>query len=385
MRPDFVSRQQLELLPGRIHKAEETEATHEVYSFLWDLFRAKDFKPLKIMVVGAGRSFPAAISVSHSLRDELRTTNVETYTPQTALRVLTQRDFIMFDEFKPFYDVVIGISYSGKTPDIKAVYKDCTERGFPFVLFTGADKETLREEYNDFKDKNLKVISYFNPEDTTGKELGMISMFSTLAPAILFDDYLVSSDPKARYYDVYENDLKKGEEFVSKLNISRIARVLKSRPIIHVIYEWRTYALAEDIACKFMESGIANVVLHEKKNFSHGGYTLLYKQKFGMVINLTKFDVGINVVDCTSSLYHNDYDTVLDEFLKGICKKKSAIYIEMGSGQIFPAQVLTQELSKLPYLITAIGEEMGTDISNPYYPDSFLEETKALYDYQGEF
>ena len=386
MNQDFVSRQQLDLLPQRIHKAEETEATKEVYRFLWDLFKAKNFDALKIMVVGAGGSFPAAVCISHSLRDEMRTPNVEAYTPQTALRILTQTDRIINAEHRPYYDVVIGISYSGKTPDIKAVYEDCTKRGFPFVLFTGADKETLKEEYNGFKDKNLKVISYFNPEDTTGKERGMISMFSTLAPAILFDDYLVSSDPKARYFRIYEEDFKKGEEFVSKLNIARIARVLKSRPIIHVIYEWRTYGIAADIASKFMESGIANVVLHEKKNFSHGCYTLLYKQKFGMVINLTKFAVAVNVVTYDSHLVHDtDYEDKLDEFLKNICKQKSAVYLEMGNGQFEPAQLMTTELSKLPYLITAIGEEMGIDISKPFNPDPFPEEPKELYGYKGEF
>ena len=190
MNQDFVSRQQLLLLPERIWKAEATEASKEVYRFLWDIFEAKNFDAMKIMVVGAGGSYPAAVSVSHSLRDEMRTPDVEAVTPQTALRILSQTDRILNAEHRPKYDVVIGISYSGKTPDIKAVYENCRRRNFPFVLFTGVDKETLKEEY--FENEFLKIVSYFNAEDTTGKERGMISMFSTLAPAVLFDDYVIS-------------------------------------------------------------------------------------------------------------------------------------------------------------------------------------------------
>lgn len=384
MNQNFVSRQQLLLLPERIKKAEATEATKEVYQFLWDIFEAKNYDAMKIMVVGAGGSYPAAVSVSHSLRDEMRTPDVEAVTPQTALRILSQTDRILNAKHRPKYDVVIGISYSGKTPDIKAVYESCRSREFPFVLFTGADKETLKEEY--FESNFLKIVSYFNAEDTTGKERGMISMFSTLAPAVLFDDYVISSDPKERYYHIYKEDLEEGEKFVSKLNIPKIAKAIKRRPIIHVIYEWRTYAIAADVESKFMESGIASVVLHEKKNFSHGRYTLFYKQNFGMVINLTKFVPVINwSTDNVELIHNNDYDKELDRFLKSICKKKSAIYLEIGNGQFETAAMLIKELCKLPYLITAIGEELGVDISKPFSPDPFPEEPKALYGFEGEF
>ena len=385
MNQDFVSSQQLLLLPERIRKAESTEASKEVYSFLLNLYKAKNYDALKIMVVGTGGSYPAAVSISHSLRDKLKTPNVEALTPQTALRILSPTDRILHAEYPPKYDVVIGISYSGKTPDIKAVYENCRRRKFPFVLFTGANKEDLKKEYP--KNKFLKIVSYFNPEDTTGKEKGMMSMFSTLAPAILFDDYVISSNSKKRNYHVYKKFLNEGEQFVSYLNIKQIARAIKKQPIIHVIYEWRTYAIATDIANKFMESGIACVVLHEKKNFSHGCYNILYKQKFSMIINLTKLDVAYNSSTWdVVFIYVNDYDVELNTFLNSICKNKTAVYLEMGNGLLKTAQLNIKELCKLPYLITAIGEELGIDISQPFSPpDSFPEEPKALYGFEGEF
>ncbi len=49
------------------------------------------------------------------------------------------------------------------------------------------------------------------------------------------------------------------------------------------------------------------------------------------------------------------------------------------------ATMLIKELCMLPYLITAIGDELGVGISNPFSPDTFPEESKALYGFEGEF
>lgn len=383
MNENFVSRQQLSLLPERIWKAEETDATHELYRYLWDKFEKKAFKPMRIMIVGAGGSYPAALAAAHSIRDEMRTPNVEVATPQTAIQTIKQFSKILNCDWHPEYDVVIGISYSGKTPDIKAVSEVCTSRGYAFVLLTGADKEELKELYHEYE--FLKIISYFNAKDTSSKERGMISMFSTLMPAIIFDDYILSSArPAEHYFEVYREDLENGEKFVSDLNITDMANSINKAPIIHVFYEWATLPTAADIESKFVESGIANVVLHEKKNFSHGRYTALFKQDFALAINLTYYAVGTSMETSeVHMLYKHDYDSQIAKFLKGICENKSAHYIEMGNGLIEPAQWNIKEMSKLPYLITAIGEALNIDISKPLTP--FPKEAITLYDYKGEF
>ena len=143
MKEEFVSRQQVNLLPERIRKAEETDATKELNLYMWDLFEKKKYVPMNIMVVGAGGSYPAAIFAKHALHDEMRTPNVEAVTPQTAVRILTQFDRVNNGEWNPKYDLVIGISYSGKTPDIKCVSELCAQKGFPFILVTGTEKSTL--------------------------------------------------------------------------------------------------------------------------------------------------------------------------------------------------------------------------------------------------
>lgn len=383
MNKNFVSRQQLSLLPERIWKAEETDATHELYRYLRDKYKKKEFKPMRIMIVGAEGSYPAALAASHSIRDEMCTPYVEIATPQTALRTIKQFSKILNCDWHPEYDVVIGISYSGKTPDIKAIAEVCASRRYPFILLTGADKADLKELYHE--NEFLKIISYFNANDTSGKERGMISMFSTLMPAIIFDDYIISSArPTEHYFKEYRKDLENGEKFVSRLNITDIARSIKKAPVVHVFYEWGTLPTAADIESKFVESGVANVVLHEKKNFSHGRYTALFKQDFALVINLTYYAVGFSIEPLeVHMLYKHDYDSEIAKFLKGICEEKSAHYLEIGNGMFNPAKWNIKEMSKLPYLITSIGEALNIDISKPLAP--FPKEAIALYDYKGEF
>lgn len=378
MKEEFVSRQQVNLLPERIRKAEETNATKELNLYMWDLFKKKKNVAMNIMVVGAGGSYPAAIFAKHALHDEMRTPNVEAVTPQTAVRILTQFDRVNNGEWNPKYDLVIGISYSGKTPDIKCVSEFCAKKGFPFILVTGAEKSALSDIY--CESDSMKIISYYNAEDTTGKERGMISMVSTLAPIIIFDDNwtgkLISENQEA---------LVNGEKFVSGLNISEIAKAIKQYPVIHVFYEWDTLPTATDIESKFTESGIANVVLHEKKNFSHGRYTSLYNQNFAVVINLTRYgmDIPLDRSGNINKFYKYKYDENLATFLNKRCEEKSAHYIEIGTVATMPSQWNIEAMSKLPYLITAIGEELGIDISKPLKP--FPEEAIPLYDYKGEF
>lgn len=378
MRKEFVSRQQLDLLPERLRKVEKTDATKELNDYMWDLYEMNAYRAMKIMIVGAGGSYPAALFAKHAIRNEMRTANVEAATPQTAARILTQFDSVNDGEWNPKYDIVIGISYSGKTPDIKYVSDICEKKGFPFVLVTGAEKSTLIDFYNE--SDRMKIISYFNSDDTTGKERGMISMVSTLAPIIIFDDNwtikLISANQEA---------LVNGEKFVDDLNIHDITRKIKQAPVIHVFYEWDTLSTAKDIESKFTEAGVANVVLHEKKNFSHGRYTLLYKQKFALVINLVRYRTNFSESsqESTSKLYKSKYDENLAIFLKERCKAEESHYLEIGTAAMETQQWNIEAMTKIPYLIVAIGEELGIDVSKPLKP--FPEEATELFSYKGIF
>ena len=375
MRKEFVSRQQLEILPERIRKAEETDATKELKQYMWEMFEKNSYFPMKIMIVGDGNSYPAALFAKRVVSYEMRTSNVDAVTPQVAISILTQFDNVNNGDWNPKYDLIIGISYSGKTNDIKCVSDFCERRSIPFVLVTGAEKSTLSTIYKE--SYKLKIASYFNPEDTTGEEKDMVSMFSTLAPIIIFDDDCTT-------YSISENQgiLQEGEEFVSKFNIPIIARAIKQCPVIHVFYEPDTLPAAVDIRNKFTESGIANVVLHEKKNFSQGQYTILYNQNFALVINLIRYSCVFKNGGL-SPVFRSEYDEKLDDFLRRRCQEKNANYIKFTKIAHSSTLYNIETMMKFLYLIIAIGEELEIDVSNPL--KSFPEEAKELQEYKGKF
>lgn len=354
MSEKFVSREQVELLKKRVSRAELTPASELFYSYIDDAPHSK------ILVVGAGGSYPAAVYAKHCLTRTFEDVTVHAATPQTARHLI----------WKDNYDLVIGISYSGTTPDIYSIALEALKQECEVIIITGAKIEIVSDLYNN--DPRVHIVSYFNADDDTGKERGMISMASTLIPCVIFDDLYGGKH-------VFENilGLSAGEAYVKNLDVTSIASNLKRCPVIHVFYEWDTYATALDIESKFTESGVANVVLHEKKNFSHGRYTLLYKQDFALLINLVRYSPVAN--------YRTNYDKILAEFLQNLplCKSNDAHYLEFGTSDIGECQWNIEALMTLPYLITSIGEALNIDISKPLKP--FPDEPTKLYNYKGMF
>lgn len=378
MKKEFVSSEQLKLLPERLRKARESNASKELNFYLWHLYERNNFKPMRIMVVGTGGSYPAAIFARHIIQGELTTPYVEACTPQSAIKIINQFNFASsYESVTPKYNLVIGISYSGKTPDIKNLSNLCLEKKINFLLLTGSYTSELSSIYPE--NNLIRIISYFSTEDYTGKEKGMISMFSTLAPITVFQDSWAYETNSAN-----QNRLKKAKNFVEKLDVSEISLAIKKAPCIHVFYEWDTYPIAADIESKFTESGIAHVILHEKKNFSHGRFTSILNQNFAFVINLVRYDITklAPSIGC-QKVYRTDYDAKLANFLIDFCKEKSKHYLELSSAAVLPTRWNLDIFFVIPYFITKIGMELGIDISKPLksIPDKVFE----LYNYEGNF
>lgn len=374
----YVSVEQLRLMPTRILFSLETNATRKLENLLLQLKVVNNSKPMKILIVGAGGSFPSALVVKQILADECRTSEIEVATPQTAIRKLRPfPDTIS----KPCYNVVIAISYSGKTPDIQKVYEVCRCENVQFILVTKAKLLDVQEMYTNFNLISNNIVSYYNENDDTGNERGMISMTSTLAPIAIFDS--LCSDFKADLKSCFD----KGNEFVESLDIAAIAKSVQKVPIINVFYELETMPTAFDIESKFTEAGIANIVLHEKKNFSHGRYVSLYTLKSGLNINLTKSSLVDSIYSKAICKNHvaseESYDEKLDTFLKNISTRNETAYIKIGTNSSMSHQWNIEAMSIIPYLLVAIGEAQEIDVSKPLQP--FPEEAKELYNYRGEF
>ncbi len=365
MSSNFMGRQQLNLLPKRLQYAQETNARKEIMD---TIAKKQSNEPLHIMLIGAGGSFPAALFAMFKLRESYDTQYVEAYTPQTALRMLMQFDNSN-ENYKPKYDLIIGISYSGKTNDIIKIANICVKRNYNFLLLTGENKNLIYDLYP--KSDLIKIVSYYNENDKTGKEQSMISMASTLIPSFILD-----TEP----FGVWQEQtnlalLNKAESLVKKLDIYKIAISIKQTPLIHVFYEMDTFSIAADIESKFIESGVSNVVLHEKKNFSHGRTTALYTQDFGTIINI--------ISPITLENKYN-YDLLLNRYLHDLCIRTNRPYLQLGGHFLtWPSQNILEILSIIPYFLVAIGEELNVDIAKPITP--YPKETLELYNYKGDF
>ena len=374
MSEELISRKQLDLLPYRIQKALESDAVEFLRYYLTpsdsvlSILKNQE-KPFRVMIVGTGGSYSAALAISHYVKKWLQTPNVEVYPPQTALRVMEKT-------YGQKYDIIIGLSYSGDTPDILAVYGLSALKNYPFLLITGAKKDTTLQKVQLYfaairygcrgRWPHPKIVSYFNPDDESGKEKGYISMFSTLAPVVLFDK---ATGGNTDYASQIAKDTK--ENVLELLFDNWLADSLRKHPVIHVLYEWENFPAASYLESIFIESGIANVVLHEKKNFSHGRMSILCCQDFGLVINLV--------------FSENSYEEKLDKIIRDLCEKKERNYLKIKS------EAKGQDSSNFETMCRALGfavslsESLGVDISNPFRGKKHPHGEADLYDHDDDF
>ena len=383
MRDDYMSVHQLNLLPKRIEMALKTDAALRLQKVIQELAE-KQADVGSVLVVGAGASYSAAVFAVHALEERLSYENfsffAEAVTPQTALMKLDYK-----------YDLVIGISYSGSSPDITAVANECSYRYIPFLLITGVNPDSVKRMYDE---EDCRIISYYNPEDDTDREYGMISMASTLIPCMLFYDACKCGDNMQSSHLERIEDAKQRMEAIHKAGtLSVLAYSLKAHPMIHLLYDYHHLPVMHDLESKLTESGIACVMLHEKKNFSHGRTNVLFRQDFGMIINLAVYgltfgeDIEKNFLslvngDCQVD-YANGYEKKLASFLKEVCKEKHSVYYEMRS--VFGTDVSWNLdcMCQLPYWITYLGEALEIDISKPANPIPCI--VNDLYRYEGSF
>lgn len=364
---EFVMDEQLRLLSERVVFTEETEASDQLYTTLLNMWQQKKLKPMKILIVGAGGSYASALFAKQVLTTGLKTQHVEAAYPQTALRILSQFDSNNSSECMLEYDVVTAISYSGKTPDVQAVYSKCKGKHIPFIVVTKAQTDDVSNIYENYGGLKNHIISYYNEKDKTGNERGMISMAGTLSPAVVFNNMVTSSSV------LNKERFEKALLYAQKLNsdLENISVSLRISPVINVFYDYTTLPTAYDIESKFTESGIAHVVLHEKKNFSHGRYVSLYKLRAGLNIYLSRQD-GKNY-------YCNGYEKLLTEYLM----ENSTPMLDLGTSTSVDEQWNIEEMFKLPYILVALGRKLKLDVSKPLKP--FPEEARKLYSYEGEF
>lgn len=121
-----------------------------------------------------------------------------------------------------------------------------------------------------------------------------------------------------------------------------------------------TTSACTDIESKFIESGIFNCIIHEKKNFSHGRF-----------INYENLNNQNNIYFKQKS--NNKYEDILLDYLKD----GNNLIIESKYDDIlceFDLLIASQ------FLIYYIGKYLNIDVSKPKYSENSMN----LYFYKGD-
>lgn len=349
MNKRFKSNIQLEELPEKLRELTETNAATELHTFIEKVQNEiGEGNQFNIMIVGNGDNYPAALFGKLSIMEKYHTSLVQAFNTSYAISYLAQCDNLINCKLK--FDLVIGIDFDGNSKEMEKIAEICKYQDIYFRLITALPECQFDKEIfsNDFK---IGIISCDYFKLLTDKFPHVLSYTATLAPVVLFND-----DAYQDYYHIYEKELKNGMKFVEDLNISYISLIslyLSKNPIIHVLYERNTEPTAYDIKHKFMASGIANVILHEKGDFTNGDINILLNGKTGLVINLIKYN--------GNSKYNRNLDYFLDDF----CSKNNYGYIPIGSVLSDNSQWNIRAMMMLPYLITALGNASLVDVVNP--------------------
>lgn len=254
-------------------------------------------------------------------------------------------------------DKVFLFSYSGTTNDL-IVGTESIDDEKKFIITKGeTSKITNKINVN----KN-NIISY-RTNSNKGKEKGFLAFEGALAPASLFlrlylDNNTIDEDTNSFIKNTLEYWKNYFEEYFSD-NKEKIQRMFKKGNIINIFTGDYSSSASIDLESKIIESGIFNVLIHEKKNFSHGRF-----------INFEHLSDRNNIYFRQKSI--SDYEIKLQEYLD--CSNN--IIIESRYDGIlceFDLLVASQ------YLIYYVSNYLNVDMSKP----SYSEDAMKIYFYKG--
>lgn len=323
----------------------ETRLINTINSNAYDKLLKIDFEHLNdIAFIGTGGSFSGAV-FSSKVINNLYGTNIT---------VLYPRDFYYRNNKK--IEKVFLFTYSGATNDLIISTKDIDNNN-KYIITKGEINKII--EKTDIPKNN--IISY-RSTNNKGKERGFLSFEGALAPSSLFlklylDKININAENFIKdsinywknYFDNYFKENKKDlKEFFKKGNF------------INLFTGDYTSSASYDLESKIIESGIYDLLVHEKKNFSHGRF-INYEH--------LKHNYNIYFKQKTTSLY--------EEKLLEYLNNDKTIIIESRYDDLLCEYDL---LLASNYLIYYISNLLDIDISKPTYSD----ESMKIYFYKGE-
>ncbi len=294
-----------------------------------------------ILMVGTGGSFAAAKFAAKC---------VTQYHPDAFAKTCHPRDIMILGLNK--VNAVLLFSYSGKTKDIKSVYDFCRKVDVPVYVITKYECLNNQELYAE-----KSVISY-NASKSSTKERGFLSMAGTLIPMCIFGEIYYS---QANMKNDFKTFLKECfDRRCCEFSEEKYFLNLPNRKInIDIFSGADTSCAAIDLESKFIESGLARVVIHEKKDFSHGRFNIIEKYEPDLILFL-----------------ENIKGTYSDKLLQYIEKrnKLNICRLSTDNGNIWGDLELVVAAE---FFSKYLSKTIGYDMAKPDYP----EDAMTLYRY----
>ena len=317
----------------RILRSLESQASNFVKSVL-------DGIDGTICMVGTGGSFASACYAAEVINEHHKTAKAFACHPRNAL----------IDGLKKV-NAVFLFSYSGNTKDILAVYSMCIANSVPVYLVT-------KKRCSSLTDLNpTSIISYSN-SNSDAKERGFLSMAGTLIPMCTFVQAFWNESAFTFNEFLKNCFINRNREFCRGLD-NKIPTT--SRCTVDVFYEKSSICAAIDFESKLVESGVGRVVLHEKKDFSHGRFNILERMPPDYIV------------------FFEGTDGRYSEKLKRYLERRNipTVFIKTQYSGVLGQLDLTIATQ---HFLNALSKHLDYDMSKPDYPKDAM----ALYRYSGQ-
>lgn len=216
----------------------------------------------RVITVGTGGSFSAAVFVSYLLNSSGRWLSVS-MKPQEVIRL------------RPKADCFVIFSYSGRTPDCAAVIKDIHARNAgKIILMTLRRESELGDLLNPGKGDTVFMYGSSASAGRKSKgERGFVSIAGTISPCACI---LAASVGRGKMEHLFEicNAVALDEELRS--SAVQLAKRYKSSPKIAIFGSGWAWPAVIDLESKLCEGGIIGAQVHETKDFSHGRFISVF-------------------------------------------------------------------------------------------------------------
>ncbi len=314
------------LLP-RLLKVDNLDTVFEIQKLITNIKRQKD----NVAIVGTGGSFISAHFIAKLLSQELAK-------PIIALK---PRDIFIY----PIKNInfAILLTYSGKTPDILTVNDYLKKNNIKSYIVTNQKKDNPEEN----------IISY----NSSRTEKGFLAVAGTVIPIYLFAKSCLK---EINLKDFVENSITKWK---SELSFENLNLKIADKPLlIDIFSDYETGTAALDLESKFVESGFGRVMIHDKKDFSHGRFNIISSFKPDLIIFLDSKGSG-------------KYNEKLYKYLTK--EDVSIIHLKTNESGILADLDL---LIASQFLIQSISEIIKRDLTKPDYPKRAM----SLYRYKDQ-